>query len=45
MFTGYITAEVSMQVHRHPDYDLLAAATMTCETLDAAFRESGLQRE
>jgi len=44
-YTGYISAEVSMQVHRRPDYDPLAAATMTYETIDGAFRKAGLPRE
>lgn len=43
-YTGYITAEISMQVHKRPDYDPLAAATMTYQTLDAAFRQAGLER-
>jgi len=44
-YSGYISAEVSMQVHRRPDYDPLAAATLTYETLDSAFRTAGLPRE
>ena len=33
-----------MQVHKRPDYDPLAAATLTYRTLDTAFREAGLER-
>ncbi|MFC1526291.1 sugar phosphate isomerase/epimerase family protein [Candidatus Latescibacterota bacterium] len=43
-YTGYITAEVSMQVHKRPNYDPLAAATLTYQTLNAAFQQAGLQR-
>lgn len=43
-YDGYITAEVSMQVQRRPDYDPLAAADLTYRTLDGAFREAGIAR-
>ena len=43
-YEGYITAEISMQVQRRPGYDPLAAAAMTYDTLDAAFREAGIER-
>jgi len=42
-YEGYITAEVSMQVQRRPDYDPLTAAELTYRTLDRAFREAGIQ--
>lgn len=41
-YTGYITAEVSMMVQRRPNYDPLAAADLTWQTLSRAFREAGL---
>ena len=44
-YEGYITAEVSMQVQRRPDYDPLAAADLTYRTLDRAFQEAGIPRE
>ena len=43
-YSGYITAEVSMQVQGRPDYDPMAAAELTYRTLDAAFREAGIGR-
>lgn len=43
-YTGYITAEVSIMVQRRPDYDPLAAAELTWQTLDRAFREAGIAR-
>ncbi|MFA6107547.1 MAG: sugar phosphate isomerase/epimerase family protein, partial [Candidatus Latescibacterota bacterium] len=43
-YTGYITAEVSIMVQRRPDYDPLAAAELTWQTLDRAFREAGIER-
>lgn len=39
-----ITGEVSMQVHRRPNYDPLAAAELTYRTLENAFREAGITR-
>ncbi len=41
-YTGYITAEVSMMVHRRPDYDPLAAAELTYRTLERAFADAGI---
>ena len=41
-YGGCVTAEVSMAVHRRPGYDPMAAAAMCCETLQRAFRETGL---
>ena len=43
-YDGYITAEVSMQVQKRPDYDPLAAADLTFRTLDNAFREAHIVR-
>jgi len=43
-YEGYITAEVSMQMQRRPDYDPLAAADLTYRTLDRAFQEAGITR-
>jgi sugar phosphate isomerase/epimerase len=42
-YTGFISAEVSMMVQRRPNYDPLAAATLTYQTLERAFREAGLR--
>lgn len=42
-YTGHITAEVSIMVQKRPDYDPLAAATLTYQTLDRAFRATGLK--
>ncbi len=42
-YTGYITAEVSIMVQRRPNYDPLAAATLTYQTLERAFRQAGLR--
>ncbi|MAE60983.1 MAG: hypothetical protein CMJ49_06450 [Planctomycetaceae bacterium] len=44
-YTGAITAEVSFQVQRRPDYDPFAAATMCYQTLENAFNESGVPRD
>ena len=41
-YGGCVTAEVSMAVHRRPGYDPMAAAAMCFETLERAFRETGL---
>ena len=41
-YEGYITAEVSMQVQRRPDYDPLAAAELTYRTLEGAFRAAAI---
>jgi len=43
-YEGYITAEVSMQVQRRPDYDPLAAAELTYRTLEGAFRRASFRR-
>lgn len=43
-YTGHITAEVSIMVQKRPNYDPLAAATLTYQTLDRAFRQAGLKR-
>lgn len=43
-YDGYISAEVSVMVQRRPNYDPLAAATQTYETLDGAFRAAGIER-
>ena len=43
-YNGYISAEISMQVHRRPGYDPLAAAEMTYRTLTRAFEEAGIDR-
>ncbi|MSR81426.1 MAG: sugar phosphate isomerase/epimerase [Candidatus Latescibacteria bacterium] len=42
-YTGHITAEVSIMVQRRPNYDPLAAATLTYQTLERAFRQAGLR--
>jgi sugar phosphate isomerase/epimerase len=42
-YTGHITAEVSIMVQKRPNYDPLAAATLTYQTLDRAFRAAGLK--
>ena len=41
-YDGYVTAEVSMQVQRRPDYDPLAAAELTYRTLEGAFRAAAI---
>lgn len=43
-YDGFITAEVSKMVQRRPDYDPLAAATLSYQTLDEAFRRAGIGR-
>lgn len=42
-YTGFITAEVSVMVQRRPDYDPLAAAALSYQTLDRAFKQAGLR--
>ena len=42
-FDGYITVEISMGVHRRPNYDPLAAAGESFETLSRAFSQAGLR--
>ncbi len=44
-YNGFITAEVSFMVQARKDYDPLAAATMTYETLSKAFVEAGIERD
>ncbi|MBT4496748.1 MAG: sugar phosphate isomerase/epimerase, partial [Gemmatimonadetes bacterium] len=41
-YDGYITGEVSMMVHRRPDYDPVAAAELTYKTLAEAFDKAGI---
>ena len=41
-YGGYVTAEVSMAVHRRPGYDPVAAAALSHRTLQRAFRATGL---
>ncbi len=43
-YTGFITGEVSVMVQRRPNYDPLAATTLTYETLARAFEEVGIPR-
>jgi sugar phosphate isomerase/epimerase len=43
-YEGFITAEVSKMVQRRADYDPLAAATLSYQTLAAAFEEAGVER-
>lgn len=43
-YDGYITGEVSMMVHRRPDYDPVAAAELTYKTLTEAFDRAGISR-
>ena len=43
-YTGFITVEVSVMVQRRENYDPLAAATMSYETLSRAFEEAGIAR-
>ena len=43
-YDGFITAEVSFMVQARKDYDPLAAATMTYETLSKAFVDAGIDR-
>ncbi len=44
-YDGFITAEVSFMVQARKDYDPLAAATMTYETMSKAFVEAGIERD
>ncbi len=43
-YDGFISVEVSVMVQRRPDYDALAAATLSYETLSRAFIEAGIPR-
>lgn len=43
-YDGFITAEVSFMVQAREDYDPLAAATLSYETLSSAFAAAGIQR-
>jgi inosose dehydratase len=43
-YDDYITAEVSIMVQRRPNYDPLAAAELTYQTLARAFDQAGLVR-
>ncbi len=43
-YDGFITAEVSFMVQGREDYDPLAAATLSYETLSRAFTEAGIER-
>lgn len=43
-YDGFITAEVSVMVQRRDNYDPLAAATLSYETLSHAFIEAGIDR-
>lgn len=43
-YDGFITAEVSFMVQGREDYDPLAAATLSYETLSRAFTEAGIDR-
>ena len=43
-YDGFITVEVSVMVQRRPNYDPLAATTMSYQTLERAFRQAGIAR-
>jgi len=43
-YDGFITAEVSFMVQGRENYDPLAAATLSYETLSNAFTEAGIER-
>ncbi len=43
-YNGFISAEVSVMVQRRENYDPLAAATLSYETLSRAFIEAGIDR-
>ena len=43
-YDGFITAEVSFMVQARENYDPLAAATLSYETLSRAFAEAGIER-
>lgn len=44
-YDGFITAEVSMMVQRRANYDPLAAAALSYETICHAFIEAGVNRQ
>ena len=44
-YDGFITAEVSFMVQARENYDPLAAATLSYETLSKAFVEAGIARD
>ena len=44
-YDGFITAEVSMMVQRRRNFDPLAAAALSYETLSRAFVEAGINRQ
>ena len=44
-YDGFITAEVSMMVQRRTNFDPLAAAALSYETLSRAFVETGINRQ
>lgn len=44
-YDGFISVEVSVMVQRRPDYDPLAAATLSYETLSRAFIEARIPRK
>lgn len=43
-YDGFITAEVSFMVQARENYDPLAAATLSYETLSRAFTEAGIEK-
>ena len=43
-YDGFITAEVSFMVQARENYDPLAAATLSYETLSRAFTNAGIDR-
>lgn len=44
-YVGFITAEVSFMVQARENYDPLAAATLTYQTLSKAFVDAGIERD
>ena len=44
-YNGFITAEVSFMVQARENYDPLAAATLSYQTLSKAFVEAGIDRK
>jgi inosose dehydratase len=43
-YGGFINAEVSLMVQRRPDYDPMAAAKLSYQTLARAFEQAGIAR-